>query len=157
MDLQLNLDQLSEEYLKGGPVPDSEETFTINRTFYRLQDLLEFIESKQLPTENVEMGGEFLESVNLVFAWGEVNMSQHVRTPMRFIGVHEFISHMDRVERANLDKPIIVRDVLKTHVPQLLDGHHRVVKAVMKNVPRLRGYHLTVDQINEFLNVAKPY
>ena len=131
-------------------------TFTIERRYYAVSDLEAFIKEKNIALTKIDLTEEYLNSINLVFAWGYPTDRVDMKVPMRVISIRDFVDHIKRINEIKLDKPIIIRDILKSKYPDILDGHHRVVKAVMTNVSSLPCYHLTINDILDFLRLYTP-
>ena len=88
---------------------------------YRVIDLIE--SSKDLPEFDLPLQGVDLSS----FPWGREN------------NVNDFIYHMNRVQNANLDYPIIL-----DHTGYICDGWHRVVKAILEGRESIKAKRLYV-------------
>ena len=113
------------------PVDEGDELFPNGIFVFNVSRMLEYLEKEPTDVELVEIAVCDLDQ--------------------GFSSLNE--SHVDSVD---LSRPVVLVEIAPGHY-NLIDGHHRVAKALRQGVRTLRAYRLTVLQHLRFLTSKDAY
>ena len=100
---------------------------------YNLKDILSVVEDNV----SVKVDVDYFKSLLHENFWFD---------PRKEVTVNDVLHHMDRIKNADLKYPIVV---LKHDEPDILDGIHRLAKAVNSGVSHIDVVYITQSELDE--------
>ena len=114
---------------------------------YPVSELIEYVKHKNLEPVAFDLNSNIVTKCDIGSMWGECIYADDKVTVKDKLPLNPIMlakDHIDRILKADTSYPIIVWKGRR-----VLDGFHRVVKAIYEGKSSIQAYELTEDMLDE--------
>jgi len=116
------------------------KTYSDEKYIYSVDMMMAYVNTHKIPVQKIKIEDNLWQLQQNV--WGDYSPSDILKHPER----KKYSENIKRMKEADLSYPIFM-----TSKYQIIDGYHRVLKAVKENKPTLHAYVFDTDLMKKFI------